>query len=128
MQVGEEVDASGVAHAEALLARAHGERLEDVALAGAALAGDDEVVLPADEVEARELEDEGLVELGLEGPVERLEGLLLLQAARVDASRDALLELVRGLDPQDVLEERRRSGPLARRPRERLVELRERAR
>ena len=37
----------------------------------------------------------GLVELGLEVPVEGLEGLALVEAAAVDAPLDALLELVR---------------------------------
>jgi hypothetical protein len=41
-----------------------------VTLAGARIAGDDDVVVAADEVEPRELEDEGLVELGLEVEVE----------------------------------------------------------
>ena len=53
VEVVEEVDAARVAHADPLLARAHPEGLEDVALARAALARDDEVVVATHEVEAR---------------------------------------------------------------------------
>src|SRR3977135_1224881 len=48
----EEVDATGVAHGEALFAGPKCEGLEEVALAGAGLAGDDEVVVAAGEVGA----------------------------------------------------------------------------
>src|SRR5215211_2483649 len=65
VEVVEQVDAAGVAQAEALLAGAQAERLEEVALPGARRTGDDHVVVAADEVEPRELEDERLVELGL---------------------------------------------------------------
>lgn len=105
VQVVEQVDAARVAHGDGLLASAHSEGLEDVALAGAGLAGDHQVFVPAHEVEARELEDEGLVNLRLEVPLERLERLALGQAARVDASSDALLKLVRGLCAEDVIEQ-----------------------
>lgn len=44
--------------------------LIEVALAGAGIAGDHHVVVTADEVETSELEDDGLVELGLEVKVE----------------------------------------------------------
>ena len=105
MEIIEEVDAAGVAHGQALFAGTQCEGLEEVALAGAALAGDDEVVVAADEVEAGELEDERLVEAGLEVPVEGLEGLALDEATGIDAAADALLELVRGLGAEEVLEE-----------------------
>jgi hypothetical protein len=125
VEIVEEIDAAGVAHGDALLARAHPEGLEEVALAGAVVAGDHEVVVPAHEVEAGELEHEGLVEAGLEGPVEDLERLALDEAAAVDAARDPLLELVRGLEAEDVLDERGGTGPLAGGPCQELVELRE---
>jgi hypothetical protein len=73
VKVVEEVDAARVAHTHTLFACAHGKGFEDVALARPALARDDEVVATTDKVEARELEDERLVEGGLEVPVEGLE-------------------------------------------------------
>jgi hypothetical protein len=85
VEVVEQVDAAGVAHADALLAGAQPEGLEDVALAGPVGAGDHEVVVPVHEVEPGELEHEVLVEAGLEGPVEGLERLALDEAALVDA-------------------------------------------
>jgi len=96
MEIIEEVDAAGVAHGEALFAGTEREGLEEMALAGTALAGDDEVVVAADEVEAGQFDDECLVEARLEIPVEDLEGLTLDKAAGVDTATDALLELVRG--------------------------------
>ena len=54
-------------------------------------AGDDHVVVAADNVEPRELEDKRLVERGLEVEVERLERLVLPEAALVDAPPDTLL-------------------------------------
>jgi hypothetical protein len=122
VEVVEQVDAAGVAQGDALLAGSQAKGLEDVALAGAALAGDDEVIAPAHEVEAGELEEEGLVERRLEVPVEGFERLLLAQAARRDAARDAPLELARDLGGEDVLEQRRGAGALACGPREQLVE------
>lgn len=87
------------------------------------MAGDDDVVVAADEIESSELEDEGLVERGLEVEVERLERLVLLEAAAVDAPPDALLELVRDFGAEDVLEQRRRAGAFAHGPRQELIEL-----
>jgi len=123
MKVVEEVDATGVAQADALLAGAHAERLEQVALAGAGIAGDDDIVVAADEVESSELDDNSLVEIGLEVEIERLEGLVLFEATAVDTPGDALLKLVRGLGAEDVLEQRGRARPLAHGPREEVVEL-----
>lgn len=123
VEVVEEIDATGVTQADALLAGTHAECLEKVALAGAGITGDDDVVVAPDEVEARELEDDRLVELGLEVEVEGLERLVLLEPAAIDAACDALLQLVGGLDTEDVLEQRRRTGTLAYGPRESLVEL-----
>jgi len=53
--------------------------------------GDDHVVVAADDVEPREFEDERLVERGVDVEVERLERLVLPEAAPVDAPPDALL-------------------------------------
>ena len=127
MEVVDEVDAACVAQLEPLLACSQAERLEDVALAGAVVAGDHEVVVAAHEVEACELEHEGLVKGGLEVPVERLERLALDEPAGVDAPDDALLELVSGLEAEDMLDERGGARALVSGPREQLVELVERA-
>src|SRR6185295_2424412 len=69
----------------------------------AVVTSDHEVVVAAHEVEACELEHERLVEAGLKVPVEGFERLALDEPAGVDAPRDALLELVRGLEAEDVL-------------------------
>ena len=123
VEVVEQVDAARVAHADPLLTCAEAEGFEDVALAGAGLSGDDEVVASSNEVEPGKLEDECLVELGLEIPIEGFERLSFHESTAVDASRDALLELARGLETEDVLEQGRGAGTLAGRPRESLVEL-----
>lgn len=122
VEVVEQVDTASVAHGDALLAGSQAEGLEQVALARAVGAGDHEVLVAVDEVEPGEFKHEGLIEAGLEGPVEGLEGLALGKPAGVDAPRDALLELVRGFGTEDVLEERGRTGPLAGRPGELPVE------
>ncbi len=127
VKVVEQIDAARVAHADALFTGAQAEGLEDVTLAGAVVAGDHEIVVAAHEVEAGELEDERLVEAGLEVPVEGLERLALDEPAGVDAPYDPLFELVRGFDAEDVLEERGSAWALVRGPRESLVELVERA-
>jgi len=123
VKVVEQIDAARVAHADALFTGAQAEGLEDVTLAGAVVAGDHEVIMPAHEVEACELEHERPIEAGLKVPVECLEGLALDQPAAVDAPSDPLLELVGGLEAQDVLEERGGAGALVGGPREELVEL-----
>src|SRR5258705_1068941 len=123
VEVVEQIDAARVTHVEPLLTGAQGEGLEEVALAGAVVAGDHEVIVAADEVEACELEHERPVEAGLKVPVEGLERLALDEPAGVDAPRDALLELVRGLEAEDVLEERGGARALVGAPREELVEL-----
>jgi hypothetical protein len=86
MQVVEQVDAAGVAHADALFAGAQRKGFENVTLARAALAGDHQVVASAYEIEQRELEHEGLVEARLEVPVERFKSFSLDETARVDPS------------------------------------------
>lgn len=126
MQVVQQVDTASVAHGDGLLARAHAEGLEDVALAGASHAGDHQIFVPAHEVQAGELEDEGLVDLRLEVPLEGLERLALDQPARVDASSDALLELVRSLRPEDVVKEVRDGRTFLRRPSQARVQLSQR--
>jgi len=123
VEIVEQVDAACIAHADALLARAEPEGFEDMTLAGAGLAGDDEVVASSNEVESCELEDQRLVELGLEIPVEGFERLSFHEAADVNASRDAVLELSRGLETEDVLEQDCGAGPLGGGPGESLVEL-----
>ena len=81
--------------------------------------------MAADEVEAGELEEEALVEGGLEVPVEGLEGLVLAQAAGGDAAGDAPFELAPDLGAEDVLEERGGACPLAGGPGEQFIELAE---
>src|SRR5690606_31308598 len=61
MEVVEQVDAARVADRNALLTGAQPECLEDVALAGAGLTGDEQVILTLDESEAAELDDGALV-------------------------------------------------------------------
>lgn len=126
VEIIEEVDTARVAHGEALFAGTEREGLEEVALAGTALAGDDEIVVAADEVETGQFEDERLVEARLEVPVEDLEDLALDKATGVDTAADALLELVRGLGAEEVLEQGGGAGPLAGGPDEVRVELVER--
>jgi hypothetical protein len=122
VEVVEQVDTSCVAHGELLLASAAPEGLEDVALAGAARAGDHEVVVSAHEVEVGELGYEGLVESGLECPFKGLESLVLSQAADLDAASHALFELSSGLRTKDALEQRGGTWTLSQRPAERVIE------
>ncbi len=122
-KVVEEVHALGVADRDLLLTRAQGHGLQDVTLSGAALAGDDQVLGVTDEVEACQLQDERLVEAGLEGPVEGLEGLALGQAACVDAAFDPACELVGCLFAQDALQERARGRLFGAGPGEVLVQV-----
>jgi len=123
MQVVQQIDAAGVADANALLAGTQRKGLEEVALAGAGLSGDDQVVVALDEAQATELEDEALVDSGLEVEVEGFEGLALVEAAVVDTTLDASLGLGGDLAAQDVLEEHGMSGALAKGPVEQLVEV-----
>ena len=123
VEIVEQVDAAGVAEGDALLAGAQAEGLEEVALAGAALAGDDQVIVAADEGEAAELDEGGLVEVGLEVPVEALQGLALAQAAGREAALDAAFELGSDLGAEEVLEQRGGPGLLAGGPGEQVVEV-----
>lgn len=122
VEVVEQVDAAGVAHGELLLAGTATERLEDVALAGAARAGDDKVVVSAHKVEVGKLGYEGLVERGLEGPIEGLESLVLSQSADLDATSHPLFELSCGFGTQDTLEQRGGAWAFSLCPAERVVE------
>jgi hypothetical protein len=72
VEVVEEINATGIAHGEALLAGAQTESFEDVAFSGAGFAGDDDVFFAPDEVEPGQLQDGALVERRLKGPVEGL--------------------------------------------------------
>lgn len=122
VEVVEQVDASGVAHRELLLAGAASEGLEDVALAGAAGTRDHEVVVSAHEVEVGELGHESLVERGLERPIEGLESLVFSEAADLDAASHSLFELSCGFRTKDALEQRGGAWRFAQRPAERVVE------
>jgi hypothetical protein len=86
VQVIEQVDAAGVAHAEALFTGTQCKGFEDVTLARAALAGDHQVVVSAHEIEQRKFQHEGFVEARLEVPVERFKSFALDETARVDPS------------------------------------------
>jgi len=123
MQVVQEIDATGVADANALLAGTQRKGLEEVAFAGAGLSGDDQIVTALDEAQATELEDEALVDGRLEVEVEGFEGFALVQTAVVDAPLDAALGLGGDLAAQDMLEEDGMGGALAKRPVEQLVEV-----
>src|SRR5260370_16759634 len=108
----EQIGGWGVGDADPLLAGTKRKRFEDVPLAGAGLACDDEVIAAANEVESGELQDKRLVELGLEVPIEGFERLSLHESTDMDSARDALLELVRGLEAEDVLEQGGGARPL----------------
>src|SRR5207248_1422040 len=125
VEIIEEIDAAGVAYGELLLAGAQAQGHEDVALAGAALAGEDEVLLATDEAEAGELQDEGLVEGGLEGPVEGAEGLALAEPTCRDAALDAALQLEGGFRREHAQEKGAGCRLVRKREAEVLVEDRE---
>src|SRR5215204_5451365 len=93
-----------------------------MALSGSGLAGDDHILLAADEFEAGQVHDEGLVEVWLKGPVESLQRLALGQAAVVDAALDPALELEGGLGAEDPFEQGGSSRLLPQRPGHVLVE------
>lgn len=72
VEVIEEIDATGIAHGEALLAGTQPEGFEDVTLSSTWFASDDDVFFAPDEVESGEFQDGALVERRLKGPVEGL--------------------------------------------------------
>jgi hypothetical protein len=123
MQVVKKVDATRVPHADALLAGTKREGLKEVTLTCPRLTGDYNVVVPAHEVEVGELENHGFVDAGLESPVEGFKGLSLDKAAAVDATVDAVLELVCHLDTEHVLEQHGHVGALLGGPGEMCIEL-----
>jgi hypothetical protein len=84
-KVVDQIDAARVADLDLPLAGAQRECLQDVALARAALAGDQQVLAVVDEAEGSQALDDGAIEVLLERPVEVLEGLSDSQAAGVDA-------------------------------------------
>jgi len=94
-----------------------------VAFASAALAGDDEVIATTDEVESTELDEEGLLDTGLEVPVEGFEGFALEETTGLDAVGDAAFALVVDLDSENVLEQSGVSWTVVGGPVEQLVEL-----
>lgn len=121
VQVVDEVDAACIAHGESVLAGPQRQGFEEMALAGAALAGKHQIIVAAHEVEPSELEDKALVEGGLEVEVEGFEGLLLSETARGDAASDARFELGGDLGAEDVLEQDGGSGALAGSPGQELI-------
>jgi len=122
VQIGEQVGTAGIAHGDTLDAGAQAEGLEDVALAGAALSGDDQVVASLDEVESCELEHEALVEGGLEVPIEGFEGFSLDQAAGADSPGESRLGFMGHFSGENVLEQSGMPGALVAGPGEQLVE------
>lgn len=97
VEVLEHGGARGVADAEVRGARVQGEGEGEVALARAAHAGEQDVLPGGDEGERPELEDEVLVERGLEGEVECLERLALREPRLANAPLDAGLVAVADL-------------------------------
>jgi hypothetical protein len=123
VEVVHQVDAAGVARLDLALTGTDDEGLEDVALAGAVLAGDEDVLVVVEEAEGGEALDGGAVEALLEGPVEALEGLADLEAARIDAPLDATLaDPERGV-AEDALEQDEGLGPLGVGPAQVLLEV-----
>ena len=116
IEIVDEIDAAGVADSDVGLAGAQGDGLEEVALAGAGLAGDDDVLGAVEEAEGGELLDDGTLELGLKGPVEGFEGLAVAQAALVDASLYAALALAGSGAGEDTLEQGQIGRRLGRSP------------
>lgn len=123
VEVGEEVDEAGVADQAAGDAGAQGDGTEDVALAGAGLAGDDEVLLAGEEAEAGELLDDAALEAWLEVPVEGLEGVADGHAAVVDPALAAALAADAGGVAEHALEELGVRRMMLQRPREVGVEV-----
>src|SRR5205823_6707612 len=98
------------------------ERLQDVALPGAVLAGEDQVLLASHEVEARKFHDERAIELWLKVEVEGFEVLSLAQAAGLHAPLDAVFELDGSLLAEHAVEQIGSGRSFARRPRAGFVQ------
>lgn len=116
VEVVDQVDAARVADLDLPLAGTHRERLQDVALAGAALAGDQEIFAIVDEAEGREALDDSAIEIVLKRPVKGLEGLADPQAAGVDASLDAALPELLSAIAKHALEQHEGGGVVLVRP------------
>jgi len=123
VQVVEQVDATGVADGDLLLASAKAESLEQVAFAGTSLAGNDDVIVAPHEVETTEFDEEGLVEGRLKVPVESFQRLALGQAASGETVGDATDALVIDLDAKDVFEQGGVAWAILGSPVEQFVEL-----
>ena len=97
-EVAEQVGAGGVADAISVDARDSAHRLNDPALADAALAGDDEVVAAADELAGGQGFDLAAVDrLGVEVPVEAFQRDGLAEAGLANAAFDGPLTAEVGL-------------------------------
>src|ERR1700677_980914 len=70
VQVIDEVHATGVADGPLVFACLEGESLKDVALASAALAGEEQILVAVYEGEGEEFFDRAAIKLGLEIPIE----------------------------------------------------------
>lgn len=105
MEVVKEVYGPGITDVDFLLAGAQDEGLEDVTLSGARLAGDDDVVPAFDEAETGEFEDESAIDLGLEGPVKRLQIFPSVESAHLDAPLDDAFALASGRLTENTLEQ-----------------------
>lgn len=76
-----------------------------MALARAAFTGEEHVLASFDEAQGGEALDKRAVELGLEGPVEALQGLSHAQSAAEDAPLDASFALFPRRFPQHALKQ-----------------------
>jgi hypothetical protein len=123
VQVIEQVDATGVADGDLLLASAKTECLEQVAFTGTGLTGDDDVIVAPDEIEATKFDEEGLVEGRLKVPVESFQRLALGQSASGETVGDAADALVIDLDAKDVFEQGGVTGSILGGPVEQVIEL-----
>ncbi len=103
-------------------ASAHGDRFDDVTFTSATGPSEDDVLVSADEIELGELEDEGLVDGGLEIEIERFERGPLGQARIGEAAVDGPCEAVLDVASERSLDESEGGGPLFARPGEDLVE------
>jgi len=113
VEVVEKVDTTGVADEELALAGTERDGLEQVALAGAALARKEKVLVLIDEAQTGEGLDGSAIEIGLKGPIEGFEGLSHLEPAGIDPTFDAALALLAGGLAEDALDEDERRRLLA---------------
>ena len=123
IKVVNQIDAARIADLDLPLAGAERERLQDMALASTALAGDQEILALVDEAERGQALDDGTIEILLEGPVEGFEGLSHAQAAGVDAPLDATLPQVLGTVAKHPLEQHEGGRVVLMRPGEVGIEM-----